>query len=106
MRLWSTRAESSPATVEQDDAVITAVDAALGFIAGQRWVRRQTASALLQTVRGVARDVDAPERLRELIDGAVEECDEDPILADPLTDALLDIRNSSRHVSETTSGGA
>ena len=106
MRLWSTRAETDPAAVEQYDAVITAVDAALGFIAGQRWVPRQMAIALFETVRDVARDVDAPEQLRELIDGAVEECDEASILAAALTDALLDIRNSSQRVYETASGGA
>jgi hypothetical protein len=106
MRLWSTRAANEPTPVEREDAAVTAVDAALGFVAGQRWVPRQTAVALLETVRDVARDVDAPEHLHELIDAAVEECDEDPILAAPLTDALLDIRNISQQVCETTSGGA
>jgi hypothetical protein len=106
MRLWSTRAANDPTPVEREDAVVTAVDAALGFVVGQRWVPRHTAIALFETVRDVARDVEAPEYLHALIDAAVEECDEDPILATPLTDALLDIRNSSRHVYETTSGGA
>jgi hypothetical protein len=99
MRFWSTRAETDPTPVERDDAVITAVDAALGFVAGHRWVPRPTAIALLETVRDVARDAEAPEYLHELIDAAVEECDEDPILAAPLTDALLDIRNSCRRAS-------
>jgi hypothetical protein len=98
MRLWSTRAASDPTPVGREDAVISAVDAALGFVAGQRWVPRHTAIALLETVRDVARDVDAPEHLHDLIDAAVEECD-DPTLAAPLTDALLDIRNSCRWAS-------
>jgi hypothetical protein len=99
MRFWSTRAETGPTPVEREDAVVTAVDAALGFVAGERWVRRQMAIALLETVRDVTRDVDAPEHLHELIDAAIEDCDEDPILAAPLTDALLDIRNRSRRAS-------
>jgi hypothetical protein len=105
MRLWSTRAANDPTPVEREDAVVTAVDAALGFVAGQRWVTRPTAIALLETVRDVARDVEAAQHLNKLIDAAVEECDEDPILIAPLTDALLDIRNISRHLYETTSGG-
>ena len=53
MRLWSTRAASDPTPVGREDAVISAVDAALGFVAGQRWVPRHTAIALLETVRDV-----------------------------------------------------
>jgi hypothetical protein len=99
MRLWSTRAANDPTPVEREDALVTAVDAALGFIAGQRWVPRQMAITLLETVRDVVRGADAPEHLNKLIDAAVEEYDEDPILAGPLTDALLDIRNSCRRAS-------
>jgi hypothetical protein len=99
MRFRSTRGATDPTPVERDDAVLAAVDAALGFVAGQRWVPRYMAIALLETVRDVARDVEAPEHLRELIGAAVEECDEDAILAAPLTDALLDIRNSCRRAS-------
>jgi hypothetical protein len=106
MRFWSTRAPNDPTPVEREDAVVTAIDAALGFVAGQRWVSRQTAIALLETVRDVTRDLDAPEHLHEPIDAAVEKCVDDQVLAAPLTDALLDIRNISRHVYETTSGGA
>jgi hypothetical protein len=79
--------------------VITAIDAALGFVAGQRWVPRQTAIALLETVRDVARDLDPPEQLHGPIDAAVEKCVDDQVLAAPLTDALLDIRNGYRHVT-------
>ena len=99
MRLWFTRAEKDPPPVEGSDAVISVVDAALGFVAGQRWIPRQTAIALLETVRDTAGDVDAPKHLHELIDAAVEKCDEDPIPAGPLADALLDIRNSGRRPS-------
>jgi hypothetical protein len=99
MRFWSARAATDPTAAEGKDAMITGVDAALGFVAGQRWIPRQTAIALLETVRDTARDVDAPEHLHELIDETVEECDEDPIPAGPLTDALLDIRNSGRRPS-------
>jgi hypothetical protein len=103
MRFWSTRAATDPTAAEGKDALITGVDAALGIVAGQRWVPGQTAIALLESVRDIARDADAPEQLDELIDTAVEECDEDPIPAGPLTDALLDIRNGCRR-SAVTSG--
>ena len=102
MRFWSTRAVTEPTPAARDDAVITAVDAALGFVAGQRWVPRQVAIALLETVRDVAHDVDAPGHLHELIDATVEERDEDPILAASLTDMLLDIRNRSRRAAVTS----
>src|SRR5262249_3141703 len=55
-----------------------------------------TAAAVLDAVRDAARNVDAPNVLCELIDAAFDDCDQDRTLAAPLTDALLDIRNSSR----------
>jgi len=95
MRIRSAR-KPEAAPPPADEAVVAAVDAALGFIAGQQWVRRHTAVAVLEAVRDAARKVDAPQRLYESIDVAFDECDQDRTLAAPLTDALLDIRNSSR----------
>jgi len=76
--------------------VVAAVDAALRFIAGQQWVRRQTAIVLLEEIRDAARNVEDPQRLDKLMDLAVADCDHERILSAPLTDLLLDIRNSSR----------
>ena len=102
MRFWSTRAATEPTTpAERDDAVITAIDAALGFVAGQRWVPRQTAIALLESVRDVANDGDAAEHLHGIVDDTLANCDSDRVLAAPLTDALLDFRNACRHASVT-----
>ena len=94
MRIRSHRPKTTPPAAE--DAVVAAVDAALGFIAGQPWVRRQTVVAVLEAIRDAARDLDAPQRLYDLIDAAFDDCDQDRTLAAPLTDTLLDIRNSSR----------
>ncbi len=69
MRIRSHRTKTKTPPPAADDAAVAAVDAALGFIAGQPWVRRQTAVAVLEAVRDAARDAG-------------------------LTDALLDIRNS------------
>jgi hypothetical protein len=96
MRIRSPRAKTETAPPAAEEAVVVAVDAALGFIAGQQWVRRHTAVALLEAVRDAARNVDAPQRLYEFIDVALDDCDRDRTQAAPLTDALLDIRNSSR----------
>jgi hypothetical protein len=102
MRIRSprTKPETAPPTAEQ--ALVAAIDAALGFIAGQHWVRRQTAVAVLEAVRDAARTVDAPQRLYEFIDVALDDCDQDRTLAAPLTDALLDIRNSSRDARKSS----
>jgi hypothetical protein len=105
MRFWSTRAVTEPAPAEREDAVIKAVDAALGFVAGQRWVPRQMTIALLESVRDEARDVDAPEHLREVIEATLADCDSDRISAAALVDVLLDIRNGSRQLHGSTSGG-
>jgi hypothetical protein len=102
MRLWSTRTADETASAAPEDAIVTAVDAALGFVAGQRWVPRQMAVALLETVRDVTRDVEVPEELDALIDSALEKCDSDPILASTLADALLDIRNATSRSRELT----
>jgi hypothetical protein len=96
MRIRSPRTEPGTGPPGAEEAVVAAVDAALGFIAGQQWVRRQTAVALLEGIRDAARNLDAPQRLDKLIDLAVADCDHDRILSAPLTDLLLDIRNSSR----------
>ena len=66
---------------------------------GSAGCRVLTVVTLLETVRDAARDFEASEHLDELVDAAVEEFDEDPIPAGPLTDALLDIRNSCRWAS-------
>src|SRR5262249_44539546 len=55
-----------------------------------------TAVGVLEAVRDAARNLDAPQPLYELIDAAFDDCDQDRTRAAPLTDALLDIRNSSR----------
>jgi hypothetical protein len=98
IRSSSTKPETGPLAAE--DEVVVAVDAALRFIARQQWVRRRTAVALLEAVRDVARDAGAPQRLYELVDAGLDGCDQDRTLATPLTDALLDIRNSC-HVGGT-----
>jgi hypothetical protein len=95
VRIRSPRAKAEPPPAA-GEAVVAAVDAALGFIAGHQWVRSQTAVAVLESVRDAARNVDAPERLYELIDATLDGCDQDRTLSAPLTDALLDIRNSAR----------
>ena len=96
MRIRSSRSKPETAPPPADEAVVAAVDAALGFIAGQQWVRRHTAVAVLEAVRDAAREVDAPQSLYDSIDVALDDCDQDRTLTAPLTDALLDIRNSSR----------
>lgn len=96
MRIRSPRAEPDTGPPGAEEAVVAAVDAALGFIAGQHWVRRQTAVALLEEIRDAAPNLDAPQRLDQLIDHAVADCDHERILSARLTDLLLDIRNSSR----------
>jgi hypothetical protein len=75
--------------------VVEAVDAALGFVAGQRRVARRLGVALIEGVRDVARDVDGEERMENLIETALAECDEDPMRASRLTDLLLDVRNAA-----------
>jgi len=96
MRIRSHRTRTETAAPAAEHAVVAAVDAALRFIAGQQWVRPQTAAAVLDAVRDAARNVDTPNVLYELIDAAFDDCDQDRTLAAPLTDALLDIRNCSR----------
>lgn len=96
MRIRSHRTRAETARPAAEDPVVAAVDAALRFIAGQQWVRRQIAVAVLDAVRDAVRNLDAPQHLYELIDAAFDDCDQDRTLAAPLTDALLDIRNSSR----------
>jgi hypothetical protein len=103
MRIRSPRTKPETAPPAAEEAVVAAVDAALGFIAGQQWVRRQTAVAVLEAVRDAARKVDTPQRLYEFIDVALDDCHQDRTLAAPLTDALLDIRNSSRRRQEAIS---
>jgi hypothetical protein len=103
MRIRSPRTKPESAPPPAEEAVVAAVDAALGFIAGQQWVRHQTAVAVLETVRDAARTVEAPQRVYEFIDVALDDCDQDRTLAAPLTDALLDIRNSSRVARESSS---
>lgn len=100
MRLWSSETAKESAPAAPEEAIVAAVDAALGFVADQRWVPRQTAVALLETVRDAARDADTSEHLEALIDFALEQCDSDPILAGTLTDALLDIRNATSQAHE------
>jgi hypothetical protein len=102
MRLWSSRSPNETGATASEESVVRAVDAALGFVAGQRWVPRPMATALLETVRDVTNDLDAPGHLSVLLDTALNGCDSDPILAGPLTDALLDIRNAASLVWELT----
>jgi hypothetical protein len=106
MRVRSHRTKTKTAPPAADDAVVAAVDAALGFIAGQPWVRRQTAVAVLEAVRDAARGAGAPQRLYELVDVALEGCDQDRTQAAPLTDALLDIRNSCGVSSSSLARGS
>jgi len=96
MRIRSPHAAPDTGPPGAEEAVVATVDAALGFIAGQQWVRRQTAVALLEEIRDAARNLDDPQRLDQLIDLAVADCDHERILSAPLTDLLLDLRNSSR----------
>lgn len=96
MRIRSPRTKPESAPPPAEEAVVTAVDAALGFIAGQQWVRRRTAIVLLDEIRDAARNLDAPQRLDKMIDLAVADGDHERILSAPLADLLLDIRNSSR----------
>jgi hypothetical protein len=100
MSLRPPRTKTETAPPAAGEAVVAAVDAALGFIAGHQWVRRQTAVALLEAVRDAARNVDAPQRLYDFIDVALDDGDQDRTLVAPLTDALLDIRNSARRRQE------
>jgi|SRR5262245_3543740 len=102
MRIRSPRTKPESAPPPAEEAVVTAVDAALGFIAGQQWVRRQTAVAVLETVRDAAHTVETPQRLYEFIDVALDDCDQDRTLTAPLTDTLLDIRNSSRDARKSS----
>src|SRR5829696_3264706 len=97
MRIWPARvnAETRPGTTPES-AVVTAVDAALGFVAGHGWVPRHTAIVLMETVRDVAVELHTPEQLRRLIGAALEKCDQDRVLAATLVDDLLDIRNAAR----------
>jgi hypothetical protein len=74
---------------------VATVDAALRFMAGHQWVQHQTAAALLEAVRDAARNMSAPQALYELIDVALDSCNQDRNRAALLTDALLDIRNSA-----------
>jgi len=104
MKMWSARASARGPSAAPDDSVVTAVDAALGFVAGQRCMGRQLAIALLETVRDAARDIDAPE-LHVLIDAALAACAQDSILAAWLTDQLLDIRNVTREAQGVIQGG-
>jgi hypothetical protein len=96
MRIRSSRTKTETAPPAAGEVVVAAVDAALGFIVGHQWVRRRTAVALLEGIRDAARNVEVSECLDELIDLAVAGCDHDRILSAPLTDVLLDLRNSSR----------
>ena len=97
MRIWPARtdAETRPGT-PPESAVVTAVDAALRFVAGQGWVPRQTAIVLVETVRDVAVELHTSEQLRGLIGAALANCDQDRVLAATLVDDLLDVRNAAR----------
>jgi hypothetical protein len=102
MRIWPARTdtETRPGT-PPESAVVTAVDAALGFVAGQGWVPRQTAIVVVETVRDVAVELQTSEQLRGLIGAALEKCDEDRVLAATLVDDLLDVRNAARPAVST-----
>lgn len=104
MRIWPARtdAETRPGA-PLESAVVTAVDAALGFVAGQSWVPRQTAIVLVETVRDVAVELHTPEQFRRRIGTALETCDHDRVLAATLVDELLDIRNAARPAVATRS---
>jgi hypothetical protein len=103
MRIWPVRPDAKIGSGTQEAAVVTAVDAALGFVAGQGWVPRQTAIVWVETVRDVAGEVHAPEQLHRLIRAALEKCDQDRVLAATLVDELLDIRNAARPTVATRS---
>jgi len=96
MRIWSARPDAETGSGTEEAAVVSAVDAALGYVAGQGWVPRQTAIALVETVRDVAGEVHAPEQLHRLIHATLESCAQDRVLAATLVDELLDIRNAAR----------
>jgi hypothetical protein len=102
VRIWSSETAKETAPVAREETIVSAVDAALGFVAGQRWMPRQMAVALLEAVRDTARSGDTAGYLEALIDSALEQCDSDPILAGALTDALLDIRNATSRAHELT----
>lgn len=102
MRLWSSRLPNETESTASEEAIVRAVDAALGFVAGQRWVPRPMATALFETVRDVTNDLDAPGHLSALLDTALNGCDSDPILGGALTDALRDIRNAASRVWDLT----
>jgi hypothetical protein len=50
MRIRSPRTRTETVLPAAEQEVVVAVDAALGFIAGHQWVRRQTAVAVLEAV--------------------------------------------------------
>jgi hypothetical protein len=102
MRLWPSQSPNETESTTSEAAIVRAVDAALGFVAGQRWVPRPMATALFETVRDVMNELDAPGHVSALLDAALNGCDSDPILAGALTDALLDIRNAASPVWEPT----
>ena len=103
MRIWPARPDPKIGSGTQEAALVTAVDAALGFVAGEGWVPRQTAIVLVETVRDVASEVHPPEQLHRLISAALEKCDRDRVLAATLVDELLDIRNAARPTAATRS---
>ena len=100
MRIWPARPEeetrtSTPAETE----VVTAVDSALGFVAGQGWLPGRTAISLVESVRDVALERHTSERLRELFGATLEKCDQERVLAATVVDELLDILNAARPVA-------
>lgn len=97
MRLRTARVAAAGSSASPDDAVVTAVDAALGFVAGQRWVQGHDTATVLESVRDVALEINAPEHVRTLIESALAGCDRGRIPAGQLTDGLLDIRNAIRN---------
>jgi hypothetical protein len=104
MRLRPERAAAMDRPTGPDDAVIIAVDAALAFVAGQRWVRPYDAATALESVRDVAMEMNASERVQRLVESALAGYSRDAIPAMQLTDTLLDIRNFVRRTGAT--GGA
>jgi hypothetical protein len=104
MRIWPARPEDETrSATPAETAVVTAVDSALGFVAGHGWVSGQTAIALVGTVRDVAVELHTSEQLHRLIGATLEECGQDRVLAATLVDELLDIRNAARLASATRS---
>ena len=104
MRQRPERVAAMDPPTSPDDAVIIAIDAALGFVAGQRWVRAYDAAAVLESVRDVALEMDASEHVQGLIESALAGCSRDAIRAVQLTDTLLDIRNYVRRSGVATGG--